>query len=441
MSKVQDALHPTMTPDELIEQLTFYLETMPKNGFPSMPTMVWGQPGVGKSQIVRQIGENTNRPVIDIRLLLKDPTDLSGIPYFDTVNQKMDYGAPSELPPTEAELRSFRDAIGKVVVEPSKRSLTRTEYNSLTTKVKAEEALSDEEKSQLMTLVLQGEAIILLDELSSAPPAVQAAALQLVLDRRVGTYELPKGVSIVAAGNRSEDNSVIYSMPTPLRNRFAHFTIVCDYKSWEKWAINRGKIHSSVVGFLKAHKQNLNRFNPKNKMEYAFATPRAWEFVSNVLWSLSDENGRVNGKMKKLLSNSVGSLVGNAVAAEFMTVFELVGKLPNATDILEGKIKKFDFEDVSSSACYSLIINLCHTMREAQQRFDLDKEMDDVEAQVKLNTYGNNFFRFLMDNLEFQEDFVILGASVALNQYDLPLLECDGVDELLDKYANILSEV
>ncbi len=110
------------------------------------PVFLWGPPGIGKSDIVKQIGEDAGREVIDVRLALWEPTDIKGIPYYNADQGKMVWAPPAELP-------------------------------------------TDPEST----------AIIFLDELNSAPPAVQAAAYQLILNRRVGTYELPKGVDVVAA--------------------------------------------------------------------------------------------------------------------------------------------------------------------------------------------------------------------------------------------------
>ena len=114
------------------------------------PVFMWGPPGIGKSDIVKQIADEFNRPVIDVRLSLWEPTDIKGIPYYNSQANTMSWAPPSELP-------------------------TDPDSN----------------------------AILFLDELNSAAPATQAAAYQLILNRRVGTYILPKGVSIVAAGNRA----------------------------------------------------------------------------------------------------------------------------------------------------------------------------------------------------------------------------------------------
>ena len=144
------------------------------------PLFIWGPPGIGKSEIVQQIGDSLEAPVIDIRLSLWEPTDIKGIPYFDSNVGKMVWASPAELP--DAEFASKHKNV-----------------------------------------------ILFLDEMNSAAPAVQAAAYQLVLNRRVGQYVLPDNVLIVAAGNREADKGVVYRMPAPLANRFVHLELAVDF--------------------------------------------------------------------------------------------------------------------------------------------------------------------------------------------------------------------
>ena len=139
---------------------------------------------------------NNGREVVDIRHPLWEPTDIKGIPYYNSKENNMVWASPAELP-----------------TEP--KSTAR----------------------------------VFLDELNSAAPAVQAAAYQLILNRQVGAYKLPEGVSIVAAGNRETDRGVTFRMPAPLSNRFVHLEMKADFEDWFEWAtIN--SIHSEVVGYI-----------------------------------------------------------------------------------------------------------------------------------------------------------------------------------------------
>jgi len=307
------------------------------------PLFLWGPPGIGKSDIVKQIGDTTDREVIDIRLPLWEPTDIKGIPYYNADTKSMVWAPPSELP-----------------------------QNADST------------------------AIIFLDELNSAPPAVQAAAYQLVLNRRVGTYVLPKGVDIVAAGNRDGDRGVTYRMPKPLANRFLHLEMKPDFDDFQEWAVNN-RLHAEVLGYLGVAKQDLFDFDPKSS-SHAFATPRSWSFVSDLLQD--------NDIDSDTLQNLVAGAIGDGLAVKFMAARKIAGKLPKAMDILEGKVKDLSVKEVS--AMYSLTISLCYELKDLAEKND--KGWDNK---------ADNFFRYMMDN--FPTELVVMGAKVALTNYDLPL--------------------
>lgn len=307
------------------------------------PVFLWGPPGIGKSDIVKQIGESLDRPVIDVRLALWEPTDIKGIPYYNADQGKMVWAPPAELP-----------------VDP------------------------------------ESKAIIFLDELNSAPPAVQAAAYQLVLNRRVGTYELPEGVDVVAAGNREGDRGVTYRMPAPLANRFIHLEAKVDFDDWQEWAV-MNNIHPEVVGYVGFAKQDLYDFDPKTASK-SFATPRSWCFVSDLLQDDDIDHDT--------LTNLVAGAIGDGLAVKFMAHRKIAGRLPKAEDILDGKVKDLSVKEVS--AMYSLTVSLCYELKDRAEK--KSKGWDDM---------ADHFFRYMMDN--FPTELVVMGAKTALTNYDLPL--------------------
>src|SRR5215471_9317736 len=75
------------------------------------PIMIWGPPGIGKSELIAEIGDEQKRAVIDMRLLLLEPTDIKGIPYYDPVTKTMRWAKPSELPGDEATDPGLQNAI------------------------------------------------------------------------------------------------------------------------------------------------------------------------------------------------------------------------------------------------------------------------------------------------------------------------------------------
>lgn len=235
-----------------------------------VPTFLWGAPGIGKSSIVKQIAEDKRVGFIDLRLALMDPTDLKGIPFYDKESHTALWAPPAFLP---------RD----------------------------------------------GEGILFLDELNSAPPSVQASAYQLILDRKVGEYELPEGWAIVAAGNREGDRGVTYRMPSPLANRFVHFEMEVDVQDWRLWAYKKG-LDERVISYISYRSDHLFTFDPKSDIK-SFATPRSWEYVNKILKSTIT---------KELLLDTISGAVGRDVAVSFLAFAKVAQKLPNIEDILNG---------------------------------------------------------------------------------------------------------
>ena len=237
------------------------------------PVMLWGPPGVGKSQIVAQVAKKNGAPMIDIRLSQMEPSDLRGIPYRD--GNRVEWAVPSMLPDESRHGKS---------------------------------------------------GILFLDEITSAPPAVSAAAYQLILDRRLGEYLLPQGWAIFAAGNRMGDRGVTYLMPSPLANRFSHFELEANLEDWVSWAYRSG-IDERLVGFLRFRPELLFEFDPARN-PVAFATPRSWEFANRALAKFDRTN---------LLLPALQSCVGPAAGLEMHAFVENLEKMPDLDAILRGE--------------------------------------------------------------------------------------------------------
>ena len=170
----------------------------------------------------------------------------------------------------------------------------------------------------------KGEGILFLDELNAAPPSVQSSAYQLILDRKIGEYELPVGWAIVAAGNRDGDRGVTYRMPSPLANRFVHFEMEVDVNDWRLWAYKKG-LDSRIISYVSFKNEHLFTFDPKSDAK-SFATPRSWEYVDSVLKSAIE---------KELLLDVLSGAVGGEVAVGFLSFAKVMDKLPDIKGILE----------------------------------------------------------------------------------------------------------
>jgi MoxR-like ATPase len=312
------------------------------------PLFLWGPPGIGKSELVEGITRDLNGYMIDLRLGQMEPTDIRGIPFYNKDIGKMDWAPPVELP--------------------------------------------DEELASQYPIV-----VLFLDELNSAAPSVQSAAYQLILNRRIGKYRLPDNVVMVAAGNRESDKGVTYRMPTPLANRFLHQEMKVDFASWQEWAVTHN-IHKDVVGYLSFAKQDLYDFDAKSASR-AFATPRTWTFVSELL--ADDDND------DDTLTNLIAGTVGEGLAVKFMAHRKVAGRMPKPEDILNGKVKDLNVKEVS--AMYSLVISMCYELKAA-----VENKMD----EKKFHEMADNFLSYMMRN--FETELTVMGSRIALTTYDLP---------------------
>jgi len=332
------------------------------------PVFIWGPPGVGKSDVLAQIAEEGNNLLIDLRMALLDPTDIKGYPYRDEDTNKMMWAAPAELP-------------------------------------------SEEIASQYETVFL------FLDELNSAPPSVQATAYQLILNRRVGQYQLPDNVVIAAAGNRDTDKGVTYRMPSPLANRFLHLEVEVNHEDWQTWAVDND-INPDVVGYLAFAKQDLFDFDPKSSSR-SFATPRSWAFVSQML---EDSDMTHEEEM-----DIVTGLVGEGMAIKFMNHKKNASKLPRPSEILSGKVKELKKLEISSK--YALTVGMSYELKNIQDEGN-DKE---------LTASFNNFINFLMDN--FEPEMCVLGCKIALSEYDIDVdfADVDRIDEWVERYGKYMN--
>lgn len=247
----------------------------------NQPVMLHGSPGVGKSDVVRQVAKQRGIDLIDLRLSQLDPVDLRGVPSVDPKKKQTTWNTPSFLP-------------------------------------------------------TDGNGILFLDEINSAAQATQAAAYQLVLDRKLGDYVLPPGWAIIAAGNRSTDRAIVNQMSTALKNRFTHINYEVNLDDWCDWAL-RNDIAVEVLGFIRFRPMLLNEFEQRNESKeekervqrlkdaQAFATPRSWEFLSKVV-----QQKPASDIEYELYSG----IVGEGAAAEFIGYLKYYRDLPNLDALL-----------------------------------------------------------------------------------------------------------
>lgn len=347
------------------------------------PIMIWGGPGIGKSDMIFELGRETGREVIDIRLCLYENVDIKGYPFIDHETKKLNFAYSGEFP--------------------------------------------DDPNST---------AIMFFDEINAADPATQKACYQLFLNRRIGNYILPKGVSLVAAGNREQDKGGVFSMPKPLENRFVHVEMRHSFRDWFDWALGAG-LNKDVLAFLNKMQDRIYTFEP-GKSQRSFATPRSWTKASKLI-----TGGNMDAStIKKLVSGCVGE----GTAIEFMAFKETVDKLPDPNEIIEGRLKSL--EKIDTSLVYALIIGCLYRLREIYQTSVLDKHpgvkfSPDTKEFKEFGPKYDNLLRFLYENDDvIGPEFVAMAIAMAASTYKIPpnRKHVPVVDEIMNdkKYKDFL---
>lgn len=293
---------PTLTIKSIIEVAT---SLYTNNNFKEVPSiMIWGSPGIGKTDAVRtianKVGQNLNKKEVKINeviLSLFSPVDLRGLPVINA-----EHTAAKWLLPEIFKMDASNDILN----------------------------------------------VLFLDEITTAPPSVQVAAYRLILDRAIGEHKLPDNCLIIAAGNRTTDKSVAYQMSKALANRFIHFEASVDFDEWQEWALSNG-IDKRILGYLNWKKISLNNFDATNK-DLAYATPRSWEMLSQVIKNFPE----IDQKTNVLISGTIGT----EISFDFINFCKNYDVLPNIEDIYNGKCTTYTIKDNDLGVQYALTTTL-----------------------------------------------------------------------------------
>lgn len=405
----------TVKPSDAIQLARVAIDTQ-------VSTFWWGAPGIGKSDIIRQLGEALDMHVEDIRLTQMDPCDIRGVPYVtDRVVQipnKYYNATPEEL--AEAGVTEDVNTVDPLVDAVAEDGQPLTERM-------LEWAMADFLKRAEFQRKAYGRAtLFFFDELNSAPQTIQAAAYQIVLDRRIGNYFLDVKDAVMAAGNRESDKGVTFKMPLPLANRFFHIELHVDFQDWSDWAVSN-RLRPEVIGFLTAFKDKLHKYNPRT-VDRAFPTPRSWANLSKML-----DSPLVN---EALLAELAAGQVGSGMATEFIAHRKTAHRLPKTDDILAGKVKTLEVKE--TSAHYALAIAMCYAIDDAYR--SIERAADPEAAFKQFVLMSDNFFGFLMDNLS--KEMTLMAVRTAIKQYKIKFVtrELTNWQRFFDTYGELISD-
>lgn len=319
-------------------QLQAYLNHLVSSQLP-ISTMIWGAPGIGKSSIVAQIARQHQFDFVDVRLSQLAPTDLRGLPVAEDGISK--WYPPEFLP-------------------------------------------------------RQGKGILFLDELNMAPPVMQGMAQQLILDRRVGNYEVPEGWFVWAAGNRKEDRASVFDMPSPLANRFLHLHVEPDFESFKAYALT-ANLHEQVLAFLSFRSSLLHKLDPHQP---AWPSPRSWEMASRL----------------HCVGLEIAPAVGEGAAAEWVAYCQVYANLPDLDRIFQGVAQNLSFP-TEPSVRYATTIGLAVRAANAQSGYNAFSWLSEKATPEWVQLFAVDLFGTLRSKGKLGELAVLVQKDTKLQRF------------------------
>ncbi len=484
-----------VTPVTLKETIRWLLANRDLDGTPKemAAAMIWGSMGIGKSEIVQQVAAEWGCRVVAMHLPQFDPTDIKGVPvYFPPEHTYTDpetgktqklggrvaWVASSYLPQQclyrnvtrsqdcddgvyhldhhgENKLKlvfNFPAAedVKLLVFDKTMKELARyndgrqpdhdedhivNSYTVVNPRHEVIITLSKAVNLEDIFVLVEDKAVLFLDELSAAAPETMNAALQLVLDRRVGEYDVPTDVPVVAAGNRESDAAFVNPMPAPLANRFCHLRLHANTNDWVEWALSQ-QVHPDIVGFIKwKGSAALHHFEQSEQIEgdLGFPSPRSWVKLG---CQLGDHLSDIS------LNAIICGYIGKKRGHEFIQHRKVSSKLPNTDDILRGKEVKMP-ADSDIGANYALAIALCFKLNDYyKDYYNEELGLDQVDQQrSEWKVASESFAKFVDRNLG--DEMTVLTIHIVSRHLGISFTKFAGEesDKFAKKYRPIIRKM
>jgi MoxR-like ATPase len=330
-------------------ELTAFLDSLVRHRL-KLSTMIWGPPGIGKSSIVAQTARAHKLQFVDVRLSQLAPTDLRGLPVASK-------GISRWYPP---------------------EFLPRT-----------------------------GKGVLFLDEINLAPPTMQGMAQQLILDRRVGSYVVPAGWFIWAAGNRSEDRAAVFDMPAPLANRFLHLEVQPDLESFKNYALAMD-VHEHIIAFISFRPELLHKLDPQQP---AWPSPRSWVMASHL----------------HQVGLDITSAIGAAAATEFYAYTALYHSIPDLAQILRGEGEEVAFPTEPSMRYATVVGLLTRAADDPQTGYHAFRWMTRTAPIEWVQLCATDLFRLMRARQKIKALFALINQDPILQKW-------------MDEYRQLIGE-
>lgn len=281
ISKSRQIISTAYTYDQLFPLIRCTLEA-------GISALLLGSPGIGKSTLAVELAKSMHKKLIDIRLAQKDPAELGGVYFPNRETQILEL-----FPPIWVKQACDQPCL-----------VFLDEFNAAITKLH------------------------------------QAAAYQIVLEKRIGEFQFHPETVILAAGNLEDDNAIVTPLSSALCNRFAHFEMRSDVATWIKWAATHN-IHENIMAFIQSEGEQA-LFSALGT--HSFATPRSWEMASKIMRKVDAQDTK----------RAVAACVGLPMAERFCKFLELYRRV-NAAKIIAGKEKPNFSKNSEPSFIYAAV--------------------------------------------------------------------------------------